>query len=57
MARVGVWRASSAGHRMGNGSEEAARQRMVAVGGASMPEALQDEDKGRVRAQMGREEG
>ena len=57
MARVGVRRASPAGRRTSSGGEEAARRRTVAAGGASMPEALHDEAKGRVRAQIGRGEG
>ena len=57
MAHVGVRRASPAGRRTGSGGEEAARRRTVAAGGASTPEALHDEAKGRVRAQIGRGEG
>ena len=57
MGRAGVWRASPIGCRAGNGGEEAARRRTVAAGGASTPEALHDEAKGRVRAQIGRGEG
>jgi len=57
MARVGVRRASPAGRRTGSGGEEAARWRTVAAGGASTPEALHDEAKGRVRAQISRGEG
>ena len=56
MACAGVRRASPAGRRAGNGGDDAARQRTVAAGRASMPGALHDKAKGWVRAQTGRGE-
>jgi len=56
MGRVGVWRASPAGRRAGNGGEEAAQRRTVVVGRALTPGALHDKAKGWVRAQTGRGE-
>ena len=57
MARARVRQASPAGCRAGNGGEEAAQRRTVAVGRASTSGALHDKAKGWVRAQTGRGEG
>jgi hypothetical protein len=57
MGRTGVRQASEAERRAENSSEEAARPKTVAAGGASMSGALHSEGNGRVSAQLGRGDG